>query len=161
LNYVDIILLVLLAIPTFIGLTIGLIRAVLSLVGLILGIVLAGQFYEFLSAALSFISNEDVAKGIAFILILLAVIIIVSIVARLLSSLASAMLLGWVNRIGGAVFGFLTGVLVLAAILATWVNFFGSSAIADSFIAAVLLDKLPLILNLLPEEFDAIRDFFQ
>jgi membrane protein required for colicin V production len=161
LNYVDIILLVLLAVPTFIGLTIGLIRAVLSLVGLILGIILAGQFYESLSGALSFISNEDVAKGIAFILILLAVIIIVSIIARLLSSLASAMLLGWVNRIGGAVFGFLMGVLVLAAILATWVNFFGSDAITDSFIAAVLLDKLPLILNLLPEEFDAIRDFFQ
>jgi len=35
------------------------------------------------------------------------------------------------------------------------------SIITESIVAAILLDRFPLILALLPDEFDVIRSFFQ
>jgi membrane protein required for colicin V production len=49
----------------------------------------------------------------------------------------------------------------LGALLAIWVQFFGSGLVTESFLAGVLLNKFPLVLALLPSEFDAVRDFFQ
>ncbi|MBA7628946.1 hypothetical protein ES703_36443 [subsurface metagenome] len=72
------------------------------------------------------------------------------------------MLLGWVNRLGGAVFGFLLGAILCGALLATWVKFIGpASAIIESGLAMILLDRFPMVLALLPDEFATIRSFFQ
>jgi len=54
-NWLDIVLIVAIAIPTFIGLRIGIIKAALSLAGLIVGVILAGRYYVLLSQQLSFI----------------------------------------------------------------------------------------------------------
>jgi len=70
-------------------------------------------------------------------------------------------MLGWVDHLGGAVFGVVAGAILWGALLAIWVKFFGAGPVTESFLAAVLLDKFPLVLALLPSEFDAIRDFFQ
>ncbi len=160
-NWLDIILIVLLVIPTLIGLRRGLIKAVLSLAGLIIGVVLAGNFYQPVSKLFGFINNQDVANILAFVLILVLVIVIATVLARLLKFAVSVVMLGWVDHVGGAVFGFLLGAIFLSAILATWVKFFGTGIVTESFFAGVLLDKFPMILALLPNDFDAVRDFFQ
>ena len=159
-NWLDIILLVALVIPTFIGLRQGLIKAVLSLVGIIIGVVLASNFYENVANLFSFISNTDVANIIAFVLILVVVMIIATLLARLLKTVVKLVMLGWVNSLGGAIFGFVMGAVVMGAILATWVKFFGSDLISESLIASILLDKFPVVLSLLPKEFDTVRNFF-
>jgi len=160
-NWLDIILIIALVGSAFIGLWIGIIRAALALVGLIVGVVLAGNFYEPVSSWFGFIPNDDAANIVAFILILVGVMLLAALLARLLKLAASITMLGWVDRIGGAVFGFLMGAILWSALLATWVKFLGTGLVTESFLAGVLLDKFPLILALLPEEFDAISDFFQ
>jgi membrane protein required for colicin V production len=161
-HWLDIIFLVLLFIPTFIGLRKGLIKAVLSLVGLIIGVVLAGHFYKPVSNIFGFISNESVAHILAFILILALVLVAAFLLARLLKSVVSITMMGWVDNVGGAVLGFLFGFIFLSAILATWVKFFGSEMPTEAFLGRVMLDYFPLILGLLPGEFgDSIRSFFQ
>jgi len=160
-NWLDIVLLVALAIPTFIGLKQGLIKSVLSLIGLIIGVILASNFYEALGSRLGFIPNPDIANITAFILILVGVLVIATILARLLKFIVSIVMLGWVNYLGGAVFGLLLGAILWGAILAIWVKFLGTELITESLVASVLLDKFPLVLALLPGEFDAIRSFFQ
>jgi len=160
-NWLDIVIIVALVIPTVIGLKRGLIRSALFLAGLIVGIVLAGYLYEPLANLFTFISNENVANIVAFIIILVGVMVIAAVLARLLKFAVSIVMLGWVDHLGGAVFGFLMGAILWGALLATWVKFFGTELVTESFLAAVLLDKFPLILGLLPGEFDAIRDFFQ
>jgi len=160
-NWLDIVLLVALVIPTFIGLKQGLIKAVLSLVGLIVAVVLASNFYESLAGLLGFLPNQDVANIVAFVLILVGVMIVASLLARLLKFMISIVMLGWVNHLGGAVFGFLMGTVLWGALLATWVKFFGTELVTESAVAAILLDRFPLILALLPGEFDMIRSFFQ
>jgi len=160
-NWLDIVIIVAIAIPTFIGLRMGIIKASLSLAGLIVGVILAGRYYVLLSQQLSFIPQAGVAKVVAFAIILIGIMVVASVLARLLKWAASVVMLGWVNQLGGAVFGFGLGAIFCGAILAIWVKFLGAGAIAESGLAAVLLDRFPMVLVLLPHEFDAIRSFFQ
>jgi membrane protein required for colicin V production len=159
-HWLDIILLIALVIPTFIGLKQGLIKAVLSLVGLIVGVILAGAFYEQLARVFGFIDNPDIANVVAYILILVVVLILAAVAAKLLKAFIKIVMLGWVNSAGGAIFGFLIGAIFMGAILATLVKFFGPEMLSKSFIVKFLLDIFPLVLGLLPSEFDVVRDFF-
>lgn len=161
-SWLDIVLILLIVIPTLTGLKIGIIKAVLSLAGVIVGIILAGNYYVELSEKLTFISEANVAKIAAFAIILVGVMIVAGIAASFLKKLVSAVLLGWVNRLGGAVFGFVLGATFCGALLAIWVKFLGiAEPIAESALATLLLDYFPLVLALLPEEFDTVRSFFQ
>ena len=161
-NWLDIVIIVLIAIPTLIGLRTGIIKAALSLAGVIVGVILAGRFYAALAGRLTFIPQENVAGIFAFAIILVAVMIIAGVLASVLKWVASAVMLGWVNRLGGAVFGFLLGAVFCAALLAIWVKFLGLvGPVADSGLATILLDRFPAVLALLPEEFNSIRSFFQ
>tara|TARA_B100000315_G_scaffold218491_1_gene219842 strand:- start:539 stop:988 length:450 start_codon:yes stop_codon:yes gene_type:complete len=148
-------------VPAFVGLKRGLIKSVLSLAGIIIGVALAGNFYQPLSGLLTFIPNEDASSIVAFILILVVVMIIAAVLARLLKFATRTVMLGWVDHVGGAAFGFLIGAILWGALLATWVKFFGSELVTESLLSSVLLDKFPLVSGLLPSEFDAIRSFFQ
>jgi membrane protein required for colicin V production len=161
-NAFDIVLLVMLAIPTFIGLRKGLIKAALSFAGLLIGVVLAGHLYQPVSKVFGFIPNENIAYILAFILILVLVLVAAFFLARMMKSIMKIVMIGWIDNVGGAVLGFLSGFLLLSAILATWVKFFGSSWVINSFLGRVMLDYFPLILGLLPGEFgEDIRNFFQ
>lgn len=128
-NLLDIFLIVALAIPAFIGLKQGIIKAAVSLAGLIIGVILASNFYQPLSKVLAFIPNEDVANIVAFILILVGVMVVATVLARLLKFIASATTLGWVNHVGGTIFGILMGAILWSALLATWVKFFGTGLV--------------------------------
>ena len=146
----------------FLGLRIGLIKALLSLAVLIVGIILAGYYYAPLSQRLTFIPQDSVAKVVAFAIILIGVMVIASIAARFIKWAVSAVMLGWVNYLGGAIFGLALGALLCSALLATWGKFFDvADIISQSSLAVILLDRFPAVLALLPDEFDTIRSFFQ
>jgi len=160
-NWLDIVILVAIAAAAFLGLRMGLIKAVLILAGIIVGVILAGHFSGPLGERLTFISSEGVAKGVAFAIIMIGVLIVAAIVVRLLTWAAKVVMLGWVNRLGGAILGLFLGALFCGALLAMWVHFVGmADAIANSAIASVLLDRLPMVLALLPGEFDGVRSYF-
>ena len=161
-NWLDIVIIVLIAIPTLIGLRTGIIKSALSLAGVIIGIILAGRYYVALSEQLTFIPQANFARIAAFAIILIGVMIVAGILASLLKWITSAVMLGWVNHLGGATFGFVLGAIFCSALLAIWVKFLGiGGPIAESGLAPLLLDRFPLILALLPEEFNAVRSFFQ
>ena len=161
-NWLDIVILAVVGMATFLGLKIGIIKAALSLAGVIAGVILAGRFYEPLAEKMAFIQQANVAEIVAFAIILIGVMVIAGVLAAFLKWAASAALLGWVNHLGGGIFGFLLGAILSAALLAIWGNFFDvTDIISHSGIAAVLLDHFPAVLALLPEEFDAIRSFFE
>ena len=161
-NWLDIVILVVVVIPAFLGLRIGIIKAALSLAGLIVGIILAGHYYVPLSEQLTFIPQAGVAEVVAFAIILIGVMIVAGVLARLLKWVVSVVMLGWVNHLGGAVFGLVLGAILCGTLLAIWVNFLGiAEAVSQSSLAIILLDRFPAVLALLPGEFDAIRSFFQ
>ena len=160
-NWLDIVIAVALIVPIFTGLRQGLIKAALSLAGLIVGVVLASNYYQELGGMMTFIPNENVANIAAFIIILVVVMIIAFVLAAVLKYTAKAVLLGWVDRLGGAIFGLFMGAIFMGALLSILVKFLGEGLLTESVLAGFLLDKFPIILGLLPSEFDMIRDFFQ
>jgi membrane protein required for colicin V production len=160
-NWLDIIIIVLIAIAALTGLRIGIIKAVLSLVGVIVGVVLAGRFYGAVAGGLTFIPQETLAKIVAFVIILVGVMLIAGILAAVLKWLATVVLLGWVNRLGGAILGLVLGAIFCSSLLAIWAKFPAiAGPIAKSDLASLLLDRFPMVLALLPREFDAVRSFF-
>ena len=162
-NWLDTVIIIILAVSAFFGLKTGIIKAVLSLVGVILGVVLAGQYYGALADVLPFFSEPSkVANIVAFAIILVVVMVVAAVLARFLKWAASVMMLGWVNHLGGAAFGLFMGAIFCGALLAIWVKWLGAgSTISESLLSIFLLDKFPLVLALLPDEFDAVRSFFQ
>ena len=161
-NWLDIVIIVLLAVPTFIGLKAGIIKALFTVAGVIVGVVLAGRFSDSLAGVLTFISDPGIAKAVAFAIILIAVMIIATIAARLVKWAVSAVLLGWVNYLGGAILGLAMGFVFCGAVLTMWINYLGiSDSIADSILARIMVNGFPLVLGLLPAEFDSVRSFFE
>jgi membrane protein required for colicin V production len=137
------------------GLSIGIIRAALSLAGLVLGVILAGHYYLPFSQLLDAFLQPEVAKVLAFAIILIGIMVAAAFLAIFLRRGASAIKLGWADRLGGAVFGLAMGAIFCGALLALWVKFAGSAgAITESTLAPILLG----LLDYLP---DSVRSFFQ
>jgi len=160
-NWVDIVIIIYLILSVISGLAQGLIRSVLSIIGLIVGIILASHFYKQLGDILSFISNKNAADIVAFVIILLVVMGIAALIALILRSIIKGIMLGWIDRLGGAVFGLILGALSVSAFLAIIVKYTSSSLITNSLLAGFFLNKFPLVLSFLPSQFDSIRNFFK
>lgn len=107
-----------LAISTVTAFMRGLIRSLVSLGGLIVGIVAAAWYAPRLAHYLMrWIASLAFAEVAAFVLILAAVYLLAALLGRVLRGAFSAVGLGFLDRLGGAAFGFARGVLLLAAVL--------------------------------------------
>ena len=160
-NWLDILILISLVASAIGGLAMGIVRSVTNLAGLLLGIVLAGRFYETVGGRFGFIHNTDIANIVAFAVIVAVTMILAGLVGRLLHKLISGIMLGWLDRLVGGVLGLLIGAVVWGALLALWGKFFSADAVSGSKLAKILLDKFPLVLNLLPSSFDSVKNFFK
>ncbi|OGO44346.1 MAG: hypothetical protein A2137_04580 [Chloroflexi bacterium RBG_16_58_8] len=88
--------------------------------------------------------------------------IVATVAAKLVKWAVSAVLLGWVNRLGGAILGVVLGMVFCGAALTMWIKYLGiSSVVEESVLAGVLLNGFPLVLGLLPADFDSVRSFFR
>jgi len=160
-NWLDIVIIVVAVLLGIVGLRQGIIKTVFGIAGLIGGIVLAGRYYDELAAVLSS-SGATWVNIAAYAIILIATLIVAGVIGRLVAKLVHLVLLGWLDRLVGCILGVFIGSLLCAAILAIVVNYYpGTEAvISQSGLARFLMEGFPLLLALLPEEFDSIRDFF-
>ena len=163
-NWLDIVVIVFLAISTITGLRKGLIKTIIPLVGIIIAVVLAGRFYGSVADWLStWLHSPSQANIAGFAIIFVAVVIASLIIASLLSKFLSLLLLGWVDKLGGAILGLVMGGLVCGAILTilTKYNFPGmEGTIHDSSLASFFVAHLNMVLPFLPSDFDSVRQFF-
>jgi membrane protein required for colicin V production len=160
-NWVDIVIIIYLGISVVTGLVEGLIRTVLSIIGLIIGIMLASHFYKQLGNILTFISNKNWANIVAFIIILVAVMVIAAIIGMILRSIIKGIMLGWVDKVGGVVIGLFLGALSISAILAIIMKYHPMDVISNSAFAGFFLNKFPIVLKFLPSEFSTVKNFFK
>jgi membrane protein required for colicin V production len=160
-NWLDIVIAIFILISVIGGLMQGIIKMLLSIIGLIVGVVLAGKYSGALADKLTFISDPNIASTVAFVFIVVAVMIIAMILAFILRKVAAAILLGWIDKLGGGVLGLFMGMIFAGALLTMYLKFFGDTTIiANSWLAGFLLDKFPIVLSLLPSQFDSVRKFF-
>ncbi len=157
----DIILLIILAGFVFYGLFFGLIRAVGSLAGVIAGAWLASIFYvdAFELAENLFFGHETLGKIITFIVLFTIINRLVcfgfSLLDKTYNIISIIPFLKTINRLGGAVFGFLEGgVVVGLALYIAANNFFVGGLISklleSSQVAPFLIGFIEALRPLLP-----------
>jgi len=119
----DVILIVIVFGFAFIGFMMGLISAVGSLIGVILGYWAANSFYIGVGAWLSpyMMGNEAAANVVAFILIFAlvnrALSIIFWLVNKIFNLVSIIPFLGSINKLAGAILGFVEGVIATGIII--------------------------------------------
>lgn len=160
-NWLDIVIIVIAVLFGMLGLWRGAIKAAFGIAGLIGGIALAGHYYGWLAEVLS--PGGASWSGIAaYAIILIATLVVAGIIGWLVARLVHIMMLGWVDRLIGFILGAGVGSMLCAAALAIVSKYSSGAgeAISQSVMAKFLMEQSPLLLALLPEEFDFIRDFF-
>jgi len=111
---------------------------------------------------MSFLPQPSVAKWVAFAVILILTLLATYGVARLLTMAVSSLMVGWLDRTLGGVWGLVFGAFFLGAMLSLWLRLFGDSSVIDkSPVATFLLARFDGLLRVLPGEFDAVRNFFE
>ena len=146
------------------GFALGLVQTIGALVGIVIGAWLAGGWYEPVSAWLDpfFLGNSVMAKIIAFIFVFTVVNRLVGLVFWFINKIFNLISIipftKSLNRILGALLGFLEGTLFLGVILyfvsqlsisEWWLQVINDSSVAGLMmvIAGVLTPLLPEIIN--------------
>ncbi len=144
----------------------GLIRELVSLAAVVLAIPLAGVLYDDMAPKVEpIVANELLARLIAFLSILFAVIVAGQVVAYALRRGAELLDLGAADRVAGGLFGFAKGFLISQAVLIALVAFPDPdlrSEIDASPVARRMLEATPLVLRILPNSFEEpVRGFLE
>jgi membrane protein required for colicin V production len=112
----DIIVLAVIGILTIIGLWKGVVKQLFGLLGVVAGYLLAMRFYQPCSKFLTSI-YPGTAKVISFIAIFLASILVAHLIGWGVGRLLAISKLGFLNRIGGGLLGFLKGSLIVSVMV--------------------------------------------
>jgi membrane protein required for colicin V production len=162
-NWLDIAIVLIVAFFAATAFSAGLIRELVTLVSAVVGIVVAGLFYDDLARdVLVFIDNKDTANIVGFLMLLGAIYLAGQLIAIMLKQVAAILLLGWADRLGGALFGLLKGLVVVEVLLIAFVTFDVGleDAIDGSAFGSVFLEAGDVLLLILPDEFEQAVDTF-
>ncbi len=163
-NWLDLVIVIVILGFAYSALSAGLIREVVTLLAVVIGIVVAGQLYRSLANdILVFIDNEDVALAASFLVLFGAVFLLGQIAAYVMKRMVSLLMLGWADHIGGSLFGFVKGLLVVQVVLIVFAAYpqLGLDGVIDgSTLGSIFLDDVDFMLRVLPGEFEDRIDRF-
>jgi membrane protein required for colicin V production len=158
-NTLDVIFLVLIGISVLYSLIRGLIREVFSFLAIILGFFAASYGYPRTAEWLKrWVEQETVAQILGFAVLFLLAALGVSLLGRLLSKVVHKGGLGWADRMGGAAFGFLKAVLLIAISLLVLTAFLPakSKILLESKISPAVLSIARGLSFLVPESLQSL-----
>ncbi|MGB7264467.1 MAG: CvpA family protein [Terracidiphilus sp.] len=158
--WVDWVIVVVLLVSTVGGLAQGFLRSVCSLGGLVLGLALASWNYQRVAVVFKPIIRSDAVDNvIGFLIIALLVMAIANIAGGITSKLISGMGLGCLDKLGGAVMGFVQGALLVTVCILVTVAFFpGQRWLAEATLPQEFIGALHLSSNMSPGELgDRVR----
>lgn len=106
--WMDIIVLIILIWFVYKDYSSGLIVSLFRFLGLILGIILSAKYGYFI---VEFLSNKlsvpgQISRILGYVIVFLIVVIIIQIIGNLIKSTLNVILLGWLDKFGGAILGF-------------------------------------------------------
>ncbi len=157
-NWVDLVIVAIVAWSAFRAFRTGLIRELTALMAVIAGILLAGALSDDLSAKLDFLIEDEQTRNLAaFVAIFAGTLVAGQVLSSVLSDVAGMLLLGPLDHIAGALFGLVQGILIVQVLLIAVAVFPAavsvSRAVDDSRLGDFFLDSLPSVDRLLPERF--------
>jgi membrane protein required for colicin V production len=154
-TYFDWFLIVVVTISTLAALRRGFISVLFSLGGLVVGILVASWNYLTVANSLHrVIVSFALAEVVAFVLIAVVVIVVFSVVATVLRKTVKAIGLGFVDRLLGAAFGLLRGLLIgVAALMAVTAFVPQTGWVQDSQLAPYFLRGVHAVSFVVPQHF--------
>ncbi len=106
-NWVDLVIVAMIAWATFRGFQTGMVRQLTTLIALIAGLALAATFYDDLSTKLDFLVEDERTRNFsAFMAILVGMMVAGQVAGSMLSGAAAVLFLGPLDHVVGAVIGF-------------------------------------------------------
>ncbi|MBE1425995.1 membrane protein required for colicin V production [Desulfomicrobium macestii] len=159
-NTLDIVFCVILGFLGLRGIFRGLVKEIASILGLILGFVLANTYHAQLAAMFeNFPGGPGMAKLAAYLAIFLGVVAVVFLLASLIRKLLQMIMLGWVDSIGGGALGLFKGALLCSIIVMALTAFLPSKSpmLTESKIMPYVNTFNTMLSNALPKE---MRDQF-
>ena len=163
-SWIDVIVIVTVVLGAFWGWRNGLIRWIITLLGAIVGIVIAGRTYNNLSSSISFVDNESIQRVLAYAIIFSAFLVLSWFLSRVIKGFLNVLLLGWIDNLAGLALGALAGVLSASALLSL-LGSLPSPALQEKLEGAILLEPLiqstSFVRILLPVEFDEIVKIYE
>ena len=121
----DLLIVGLVLVLTLRGIWRGFINDLSGLLGLVLGYFIAGPLAKYLDPFLeAFVEGPRLREGIAYYLSLFVIYLTVVFLGKLATGLSKLVLLGWLNRLLGALSGFTKGILIasLVALPLRWIG---------------------------------------
>jgi uncharacterized membrane protein required for colicin V production len=117
-NWLDIALVVILAWGAYYGYKKGLIGTGFLFLGIVAGVLLAGQFSDDVGNLLTdSISSDTLVTFISYAIIIVAAVIAARIAARIFRTIISMMFLGWTDKLGGLALGLLAAAALSGALI--------------------------------------------
>lgn len=163
-NWLDLVFLIILVWAVRSSWETGLVQEAFTLAGLIVGIFVAGQLHRPLARVLFGLAPNNMANAITFLAILLAVWFSISFLGRGVRETIHLIRLGWLDRVGGLLFGVLKGFVVIAILLIVFARFpvrNTEELIQGSLIASWTQRYTPGIMAVLPPEFRRLTNIFR
>lgn len=163
----DIILLIIFFSFVASGFYFGLVHILGNLIGVVIGVMAASYFYKDFSPFLQFIFlKEPMANWLAFIIIFVLVNRLIGFVVHWIDKgfkiFKIIPFVSSINRLGGALLGFLEGALVLGTILYVGTRFlegnFLAQAIENSRFAGLLIKIAKILLPLIPDSIKYLQN---
>jgi membrane protein required for colicin V production len=120
---------------------------------------LAGAYYQRLSADISFLISDDRTRAlVAFLALFGGIVVLGQLLGLMLRRTAALLMLGPLDHLGGAAFGFIEALLLVQVLLfavAVYPPAKGvAAAVDDSQLAPLFLNSVPGVNLALPSEFN-------
>lgn len=163
-NWLDVVIVATFAWLTFSALNTGVIREAINVVSGLLGVLLAGVFYDDLARDVELFTDDVLAsKLVAFLMIYAAVAVAGHLAGVLLKHSAQLLTFGALDHSLGAVFGLLKAFIlveVLLIVAVTYPSLGLGDAVDGSTLAPFFIEKISVVKAIMPGEFrDAVAIF--
>ena len=138
-NKFDMLIIVILAFCVIRGVFRGLIKELSSIIGVLAGFYAAYSYYMVIAKLLSrWISSTAYLNILSFLILFCGVFFIISILGVVIKYVLDIAFMGWVDRVCGAGFGIIKGILIISVLLIIFTAFLPKNAsfVKDSVLAS-------------------------
>jgi membrane protein required for colicin V production len=157
-NWLDIVLLVTIALFTAFGLLRGLVQGIFAIVAIIAGII-AGVMFNDLAGEVfikyDLVNNKPIASVAGFLIVMFGTYAIIHLIGWVITKIMGTLHLNWVDRIGGGALGLITGVAVAFFLLSVLGFFFPEKdpLFRNAILVPYVKQSFSMLQETLPEDF--------
>jgi membrane protein required for colicin V production len=150
-NWVDLCILAVVLVSTVAAMGRGIVVELLSLAGLVLGVVVAARYYSQLSVHLTMLHVPALQNMAAFLLIVMLCLLVMTWLGHILHRMAKYAGMGWLDGLLGAAFGLLRGVIAVTVAMMALAAFWPLNHLTqESRLAPYFMDAVTVTAKLTP-----------